>query len=377
MKPEAYGHATHSQVSGSNKTASEKLQRAIITVFTGQGAAAQAGQHGPASVIKKVRERAPAALVLILVMPFDTLLWPSVSSQDAIPFVRLTRFFYGLTRVHRLLVSLERSQAAPFTVCRMIRVLLFFLVATHCLASAFFYFCTRPEASHYAVAPWLSADALGSRYLRSMYWSLMTFTTTGHVDIVDSESQNAGRDWEVFAAIVVAIIATFVYIYINANFTTMMIQLNSRLMEYRAQLAGVDDYLKRNKVSRDVCKRVKRHIARTHTGTAEKQLFDNLPPSLQRDVLQDIHMRTLRRYLRWVEPRYFARGQPIDRSSNPCAAECRHSCASIPRRSPRCAGSCAQSSSSPRRSCVSRETSSRRCTFWRRDASCTRSFQRK
>eukprot|EP00966_Prymnesium_polylepis_P068701 1595886-Prymnesium_polylepis.1 len=40
---------------------------------------------------------------------------------------------------------------------------------------------------------------------------------------------------------------------INANFTTMMIRLNSRLEQYRTQLAGIDAYLKRNKVSATQC----------------------------------------------------------------------------------------------------------------------------
>jgi hypothetical protein len=77
----------------------------------------------------------------------------------------------------------------------------------------------------------------------------MTFTTAGHVDIVSRDMSDAGKDWEVAAAIVVALVATFAYIYINANFTTMMIRLNSQLENYRTKLAGIDAYLSRNKVS--------------------------------------------------------------------------------------------------------------------------------
>ena len=105
----------------------------------------------------------------------------------------------------------------------------------------------------------------------------------------------------------------------------MMIRLNSRLEQYRTQLAGIDAYLKRNKVSashapalgtppqlalitnrapaldvqvsKDVSKRVKRHFVRANRTDAgsDKALLESLPPSLQREVLQDIHMRTLRR----------------------------------------------------------------------------------
>ena len=50
-------------------------------------------------------------------------------------------------------------------------------------------------------------------------------------------------------------------------------------------------------VSKDVSKRVKRHFVRANRTDAgsDKALLESLPPSLQREVLQDIHMRTLQR----------------------------------------------------------------------------------
>eukprot|EP00327_Prymnesium_parvum_P014728 CAMPEP_0113246232 /NCGR_PEP_ID=MMETSP0008_2-20120614/9358_1 /TAXON_ID=97485 /ORGANISM="Prymnesium parvum" /LENGTH=1137 /DNA_ID=CAMNT_0000093969 /DNA_START=33 /DNA_END=3446 /DNA_ORIENTATION=- /assembly_acc=CAM_ASM_000153 len=269
----------------------------------------------PPSVKKKIF---PVSM-LLLALPFDALLW-ATSARESIPFVRLTRYAYALMQSHLDLVYLERSQFMPFGLTRMTRMLGFNLVLTHCLACFFFYFTTRPGADHFSTAPWLSSHTANpgvtTRYLRSMYWSFMTFTTVGHVDIVARDVDDPGMDWEVGAhvdivardvddpgmdwevgaAIVVAVVATFAYIYINANFTTMMIRLNSRLEQYRAQLAGIDAYLTRNKVSKDVCKRVKRHFARSQqaTASADKALLDSLPGSLQREVLQDIHMRTLR-----------------------------------------------------------------------------------
>lgn len=273
---------------------------AAISPFTPSGRA----RNGPARAcsMRLLRKHAtrPAAL-LILSVPFEAALW--VTMRSAVPFVRLTRYLHAINRAHRHLVELERSQIVPFALCRLTRVLLFFLLSTHCLACAFFFFCTHPSAAHYASAPWLaSADGTASaptasRYLRSMYWSLMTLTTAGHVDIVSSDASDSGKDWEVAAAIVVAITGTFAYIYINANFTTMMIRLNSQLEQYRAKLAGIDAYLSRNKVTKDVQKRVKRHFSSLHSAdaSAEKTLLDSLPYALQKEVLQDIHMRTLRR----------------------------------------------------------------------------------
>ena len=72
---------------------------------------------------------------------------------------------------------------------------------THVIGCIFFAASRNAHASHYADAPWStsgeynvssSGDAMGSgtaafrRYLRSNYWSMMTLTTTGHVDIINT-----------------------------------------------------------------------------------------------------------------------------------------------------------------------------------------------
>eukprot|EP00966_Prymnesium_polylepis_P130073 3008239-Prymnesium_polylepis.1 len=103
-----------------------------------------------------------------------------------------------------------------------------------------------------------------------------------------------------------------------------MIRLTERLERYRTELAGVDAYLSRNnvcspdaivrrcawlphslpsnahsvpvQVSMEVRKRVKRHLTRSHQNEGgEKAVLDSLPRAIQKELMQDIHMRTLRR----------------------------------------------------------------------------------
>ena len=72
---------------------------------------------------------------------------------------------------------------------------------THWLCCTFYYISFRvAHADHYAAAPWrpsgTAIEQLGERgslYLRSLYWALMTVTTTGHVDIIETD----GDTWEV------------------------------------------------------------------------------------------------------------------------------------------------------------------------------------
>ena len=59
-------------------------------------------------------------------------------------------------------------------------------------------------------------------------------------------------------AILVVVVATFVYIYVTANFTSLILRLNTQLENYRTRLQGVDRYLARNRVSKELRSAVKR-----------------------------------------------------------------------------------------------------------------------
>ncbi|KAL3916106.1 MAG: hypothetical protein SGPRY_006961, partial [Prymnesium sp.] len=230
---------------------------------------------------------------ILLLLPFDAFFW--LGYTPIVPFLRLTRFFYALKSAHETLVALEQSQAAPFSLCRLARVLSFTLLFTHCVASALYFFTSIDSASHYRTAPWLISAENGpvSSYTRAVYWSFISFTTAGHKNVVSKEISLPSSDWEAVVALAVALVVTFAFMYMNSNFTSLMIRLNKKLENYRAMLARVDAYLQRNKVSKDICKRVRRHFSRTSTTSNDSEVLSALPPSLQREVLADIHMHTL------------------------------------------------------------------------------------
>ena len=164
---------------------------------------------------------------------------------------------------------------------------LFFLGTSHIIGCAFYALAYRaPSGSseHYEYAPWKPLnesrdDGFGSLYVRALYWSVMTLTTTGHVDILD----RTGRDWEVIAALVVSFAATFIFIYVNANFTSIFLRLNTRMENYRSRLNGIDTYLKRNKVSRELRKVVRKHFEATYNQNSDQQVLEQQtvsPPPL-------------------------------------------------------------------------------------------------
>ena len=97
-------------------------------------------------------------------------------------------------------------------------------------------------------------------------------------------------------AILVVFASTFVYTYLTANFTSLILRFNSKLEAYRTRLQTVDQYLRRNQVSREVRKRVKRHFrcSLENDQTTDAQLLDQMPHSLRRQLVGSAWTRARR-----------------------------------------------------------------------------------
>ena len=249
------------------------------------------------------RRAMSSAVELVLVLPYDCILW-GTAAQQAVPWLRLLRLVFAPAKLDAGLRVLERSQALPFTWSRGLRLVCVSLLAIH-WGACLFYLVTRPgTARHYANAPWLAdGRSMFEYYLTASYWSVMSLTTTGHVDVIDGTGNEpaaqGGTPAEYGFAMVIVVASTVFFIYVNANCTSLMLKLNERLVSYRTRLQGVEVYMKRNRVSKDVQQTVRRHFRRSfdeeHGGLKNDAVLDAMPPSLRRTVLLDIHMRTLRR----------------------------------------------------------------------------------
>ncbi len=243
-------------------------------------------------------------------LPYDLTLWGS-AAQSFVPYLRLSRLVFAPAQLDSGLRVLERSQALAFQVSRAIRLFVVFTLAGHWIGCLFHLVCRQEGARHYATVPWrlepygeeghnATDVAPFAAYLTASYWSFMSLTTTGHVDIIEQSDADINEQlWEFGFAIVVIWLASIVFIYVNANCTSLMLKLNQRLEQYRTRLQGVDVYLKRNQVSKEVQRSVKRHFRKSfdedQINSDSHAVLDAMPRYLRRTVLQDIHMRTLRR----------------------------------------------------------------------------------
>ncbi|KAL1521874.1 hypothetical protein AB1Y20_021525 [Prymnesium parvum] len=237
-------------------------------------------------------------LALIPYFPFDVFFWGG-SLQWFVPYVRLSRLLYAPTYINKFHTSIEASQITSFNVSRYFRVGVVFAICSHWLGCLLFYVSERSVASHYDAAPWVvgaehnKSTAIDTvYYLWASYYSVMSLTAN-HVNIVES----VGREWEVTVAIIVVIGSTLCFMYMNSNITSLIMRHTQVLENYRLRLSQVDGYLKRNQVSKEVRRSVKRHFRMNMDDSQAKDqaLLEQMPHTLKRQVLYDIHMRTMRR----------------------------------------------------------------------------------
>ena len=64
---------------------------------------------------------------------------------------------------------------------------------------------------------------------------------------------------------------------------------------YRTRLRGVDRYLRKNKVSKELRRTVKRHFEQSYDQDTDDKILDQLPHGLRRELLKNIYLRSMRR----------------------------------------------------------------------------------
>jgi len=239
-------------------------------------------------------------LHIIPFLPFDIFFWGG-DLTFLVPYIRLVKLLYAPRMVNSFHSSVEISQLASFNVSRYFRIAIVFVYCSHWMACLLFFVSDRDVADHYRTAPWKLGPTDRNRtldpadtasYLWASYWSVMSLTAN-NIDVIET----GGRSWEIMVAIITVVCSTLCFMYMNSNITSLIMRHTQVLETYRQRLSQVDGYLHRNQVSKEVRRSVKLHFRMTldNNEAKDKELLDQMPHTLRRQVLYDIHMRTMRR----------------------------------------------------------------------------------
>ena len=271
-----------------------------------------AGSNPGASFANKILEVIsaywPFFWNLVFSLPVDVFFWGAPSTRSYVTWIRLVRLFPTTRTLLSALTAIDRSPSVNFSNARTLRIIFLAAYTSHVLCCLFWFVANTEEAIHFAAAPWLDLDPTSPAntfitntteivwnhdYLRTVYWSLMTLTTVGHIDKL---KDGKGEWWEVVIALVVVVGCTVVYTYITANITAMMLRFYQQLERYRSRVQRVDNYLRRNHVRSRLRKLVREHFRRLYDNelNGNDSMLSEMPLSLRREVSKDIMMPILR-----------------------------------------------------------------------------------
>jgi len=237
-------------------------------------------------------------LLAITACPFDAALWAFPQAWFLVPYVRLVRLVHG-EQLNAYLGLLDHALIFTYTKVKLVKLLIFTLFASNLFACAFYAVAVGERAAHYADAPWRPDDNVihhnhtnpgffSPEYLRTLYWSIISLTTVGHVDIIRERDIEA---WELAFGIALSILAMIFYTYAVANATTIMLRADRNIDVYRGTLEKVERYLTRRGVSLELRKLIREHFRTSNPGEIDDtdRILMQLPRALRTDVMRNMN----------------------------------------------------------------------------------------
>jgi len=218
---------------------------------------------------------------LIAMLPLELIFFP----QD--PTVRL---FLHLLRLSKLLhfgefslalqILARRFMVVPIMV-RLMSSAVLIMIAMHWISCGWIFVTTGPNAAH--PNPF-------SEYVNALYWAIATVATVGYGDITPENTTQ-----KIFA-ICVMIFGVGMFGYVVGNIATLFAQRDSARLEHTDQMNRITSYLKYRKVPLATQQKIRDFFTLRFErgyGRHERELLDQLPPSLQTEVSMHLNREIL------------------------------------------------------------------------------------
>ncbi|ORZ36627.1 hypothetical protein BCR44DRAFT_1512424 [Catenaria anguillulae PL171] len=227
-------------------------------------------------------------------LPFDliALSW----STSAIPGE--IQYFLAIVRLHKLMRTFklvwwfhkEEKRLNAQAVFQMYKFTIYITLITH-WCTCIWYVLACPDQ---CVSPsWATdpnqnpdfADRL-SMYVYSLYWTVMTMTTTGYGDV------HATNDRERVWSIICMITGVFLYGYVSGTIASSLSNLDSRRVAYRQKVEAIKQYMQDQNMDKDMQKRVTGWYEYTwerNKGIDVLNVFNDLPSNFRAEVALSVN----------------------------------------------------------------------------------------
>ncbi|MCD7473374.1 3-ketoacyl-CoA thiolase 1, peroxisomal [Datura stramonium] len=205
---------------------------------------------------------------------------------------------WRLRRVSALFARLEKDIRFNYFWMRCTKLVSVTLFAVHCAGCFYYTIADRypdPKKTWIgAVNPDFKQESVGDRYITSLYWSIVTLTTTGYGDL------HAENSREMLFDIFYMLFNLGLTSYIIGNMTNLVVHWTSRTRNFRDTVKAAQEFAKRNQLPPRVQDQVLSHICLKFKTEALKQeeTLNGLPKAIRSSIahhlffpiVQNVHL---------------------------------------------------------------------------------------
>ncbi|KAL3633454.1 hypothetical protein CASFOL_022216 [Castilleja foliolosa] len=213
----------------------------------------------------------------------DKILPSNIESYGYLSLLRLWR----LRRVSAMFQRLEKDTSYDYFWIRMLKLLFVVLFEVHC-AGCFFYLIADKYPD--PTKTWIGSVndnfrqmRLFDRYVISLYWSVVTFTTTGYGDLHPVNSVEMVFD------IIYLLINLGLNSYIIGNMTNLIVQTTLRTRQFRDSIQAASDFAKRNMLQPRLEDQMIAHLSLRYRADSEglhqQETLDALPKAIRSSIM--------------------------------------------------------------------------------------------
>jgi Predicted signal-transduction protein containing cAMP-binding and CBS domains len=232
-------------------------------------------------------------------------------------YLALFRLFrlVRLHRVKRLFEIIHYSTKISLITLTLIRNFVTALVWTH-VAACIFYFIAR-QYSFDADKTWLGDEVLRinafERYVTTLYWSIVTFTTVGYGDW--SPVNSVEQIWGMIYMLINIVIQS----WIIGSITLLVVKNDEKTGNYRDTMETLDEYSKMHSFPKDFKGLLKTQLKLDFDNqeVADENVLQHFPISVRRKVLRRLYLP----YLNKTKLMNDVRQQFIDEFLTTCKVE--------------------------------------------------------
>ncbi|KAL9224381.1 hypothetical protein vseg_000418 [Gypsophila vaccaria] len=209
----------------------------------------------------------------------------------ALNMLRLWR----LRRVSSLFARLEKDIRFDYFWTRCTKLISVTLFAVHC-AGCFYYLIAdkypNPRKTWIgAENPNFKQQSVWKRYIESIYWSIVTLTTTGYGDL------HAENTIEMLFDIVYMLFNLGLTSYLIGNMTNLVVHWTSRTRTFRDNVRACTEFAARNQLPPKIQDQMLSHICLKFKteGMKQQETLNELPRAIRSNIAQYLFLTTVQK----------------------------------------------------------------------------------